>query len=369
MRKNYASYTAIDFARDLEFLKWVKYPAQNEELCRFWLNWLSENPSKREEVEEARQLIFAVLEEQYVPTDQKQSEIWSRIKQTLHENEAFLKSEESEFADEEDYGSRRRWIAVAASVALIIVCSLGYYVLQTSDRADGSLTASEFVLKREENKSSSPRTVVLEDGTSVILQPNSIINFPETFNVHEREVYLTGEAFFEVKKDATRPFKVHADEIVTRVLGTSFSVRNFKNGNVEVKVKTGKVSVFKDPGNDQDNDDKTHGVVLTPNQQVVYDRDQMRLTKSLVENPVVLIPKTKYDFEFRDTPVKEVFKEIEDAYGVDIVYDEDVLSNCYLNASLSDVPLYEKLRLICKGINASYEMMDSHIIIYGEGCD
>ncbi|HKZ38374.1 MAG TPA: DUF4974 domain-containing protein, partial [Chryseolinea sp.] len=111
------------------------------------------------------------------------------------------------------------------------------------------------------------------------------------------------------------------------------------------------------------------GVVLTANQQVVYEREEMKLTKSLVENPVVLVPLAKLDFEFTDTPIKEVFRLIENAYGVDIVYDEEALSTCYLNASLSDVPLYDKLKLICAGINATYEMMDSHIIIYGKGCN
>ena len=105
-----------------------------------------------------------------------------------------------------------------------------------------------------------------------------------------------------------------------------------------------------------------------PNQQVVYERIPMKMTKSLVENPTVLIPLAKQSFEFEDAPIKEVFTAIEEAYGVEIVFDEEALSSCYLNASLDDVPLYDKLKLICRGINTTYEIMDSHIIIYGKGC-
>ena len=92
------------------------------------------------------------------------------------------------------------------------------------------------------------------------------------------------------------------------------------------------------------------------------------MTKSLVENPAVLMPPARRNFEFADAPISEVFEAIEEAYGVEIVFDEQALASCYLNASLDDVALYDKLKLICRGINASYEIMDSHIIIYGKGC-
>jgi len=101
---------------------------------------------------------------------------------------------------------------------------------------------------------------------------------------------------------------------------------------------------------------------------VVFEKSAMKMTKSLVENPAVVTPPRRRNFEFVDTPIGEVFRSIEEAYGVQIVFDEEILASCYLNASLDDVPLYDKLKLICKGINASYEIIDSHIIIYGTGC-
>src|SRR5690606_20932726 len=159
----------------------------------------------------------------------------------------------------------------------------------------------------------------------------------------------------------------------TRVLGTSFTVRNMEGeGNVLVQVATGKVSVFRSTEEDRPLPaaaKAVDGVVLMPNQQVVYERLEMRMTKSLIENPRVLIPVEKQTFDFVDTPITEVFAAIEEAYGVDIVFDEEALSSCYLNASLTDVPLYEKLKLICRGINTTYEVIDSHIIIYGKGCN
>lgn len=361
MKKNYSSYYAADFARDADFLKWVKYPEQDPSLNDFWSSWLKENPSKKEEVEEARQLICAILEQKYTPTDAKQAEVWNKIRLTLHMDE-----ESVVFDDPEVRHTGIFWMKIAASVILVLGVSIGmYYLYPTKQIIQPTAVIEKTIFVKEENLTSSSRTVVLPDGSSIVLQPQSFIQFPKDFNGEEREVFLTGEAFFEVKRDPTRPFLVHTNEIVTRVLGTSFTVRGFENENVVVRVKTGRVSVFKEKANGN----PVEGVVLTPNQQVVYERDQMKLAKSLIEDPVVLGTKGKYDFEFVDTPIRQVFSDLEDAYGVDIVFDEETFSTCRLNASLSDMPLYDKLKLVCKGINATYEMLDSHIVIYGKGCN
>ncbi|HEY0742707.1 MAG TPA: FecR domain-containing protein [Chryseosolibacter sp.] len=366
MKKSYLSYTATDFARDADFLKWVKYPSDNQELTAFWMKWLNENPSKRDEVEEARQLIFAILEQNYRPSDEKQAEIWSKIRTTLH-----MDDQPVVFEDSESKESTLFWMKVAAAVIFLVVATFGTTYFLSGRNTELPIAAVQKpVFIKEENNTATPRTVVLKDGSSIILQPHSFIQVPKDFVGDQREVYLTGEAFFEVKRDPSRPFLVHTNEIITRVLGTSFNVRSFENENVVVRVKTGKVSVFKAKENKKGtaNGDAVEGVVLSPNQQVVYEREEMRLSKSLIEDPVVLGTKPRYDFEFKDTPIKNVFAEIEEAYGVDIVYDEEAFANCRLNASLTDAPLYDKLRLVCKAIHAHYELLDSQIVVYGKGC-
>jgi transmembrane sensor len=363
MKKNYSSYYAADFARDSDFVKWVKYPGQDQELNDFWNNWLGENPAKKDEVEEARHLIRAILEQKYSASDSKQAEVWNKIRTTLHKDDASVV-----FDDYERKHSGIFWLKIAASIILVAGVAIGtFYLYPTKQIIQPTAQVEKPVFVKEENLTANSRTVVLPDGSSIILQPQSFIQFPKDFNAGEdREVFLTGEAFFEVKRDPTRPFLVHTNEIVTRVLGTSFTVRGFENENVVVRVKTGRVSVFKE--NKQKGATDIEGVVLTPNQQVVYEREQMKMAKSLIEDPVVLGSKTNYDFKYIDTPVRKIFSELEGAYGVDIVYDEEAFASCHLNASLSDMPLYDKLKLVCKGINATYEMLDSQIVIYGKGC-
>lgn len=366
MKKNYSAYTAADFARDPDFLKWTKSPDENAGRTAFWEKWLTENPSKRQEVEEARQLIFTILEYNYRPSDDKEAEIWSKIRATLHLDDQPVEIKEP--------GKVRAlfWVKIAAAVVFLVVATFGttYFLTGRNTELPMALEPKPVFIK-EENRGSTPRTVVLRDGTSIILQPQSFIQVPKDFIGDLREVYLTGEAFFEVKRDPTKPFLVHTKEIVTRVLGTSFNVRGFEDENVTVRVKTGKVSVFKAKEKKEGTADEAvvEGVVLTPNQQVVYDRAKMSLSKSLIEDPVLLGTKPRYHFEFKDEPIVNVFKVIEEAYGVDILYDAEALAHCKLNASIADVPLYDKLRLICRAIDAQYEVLDSQIVVYGKGCN
>jgi len=360
--KNYTGYTADAFASDDDFIRWVTSPASHPDLDAFWKKWVAAHPEQKEEIEEARMMIEAVLEEpQFVPGQDLQDRVWQRIRQTTQLPEPAGQS----------IGLWRHWYSKAAVV--LVVLGLGWWIShrsRTFHMTNARIAkGTGVVLKTKKNDTSFPLTVELEDQSIVVLQPKSQLQYPEHFKNDVREVDLVGEAFFEVKKDPDKPFLVYTDEIVTRVLGTSFTVQNYP-ADVRVQVKTGRVTVLKDRGQKtpaQPND-ALEGVILNPNQQVVYERQEKRMIKSLVESPSVLTPVAKQEFEFNDVSIADVFRAIKDAYGVEIVYDEQVLANCRLTASLTDVSLHNKLKLICKAINASYDIIDSHIVIYGKGC-
>jgi transmembrane sensor len=358
--KPYSNYSAEELLCDDDFLKWVKYPDRYPHLKKFWENWLCENEQKREVVEQARCMILAIAtENEYVLSQGRVADIWKKIERS------------AQLTHKKQHSFWLGWFSKAAVVLLVM--AIGWAASRNEAHSPLMLvndhSGQHYI--RYVNNSDVPKTIILSDGTSVVLQPQSVLDYPKAFKPNVREVFLTGQAFFEVTRDPEKPFMVRSNEIVTRVLGTRFTVRNFEGeGEVLVQVKQGKVSVFRASMEKRlsENENPVEGVILAPNQQVLYERDKMKLTKSLVENPSVLIPLAEEKFEFVDAPIKEVFATIEQAYGVEIVFDEEAFSSCYLNASLSDVPLYDKLKLICKGINTTYEIMDSHIIIYGKGC-
>ena len=93
------------------------------------------------------------------------------------------------------------------------------------------------------------------------------------------------------------------------------------------------------------------------------------MVKTLVEKPEIILAKEDVPhFTFEDTPVTEVFQAIEKAYGIDILYDAEIMKDCPLTATLENQPLNEKLMVICKAVEANYEILDGQIVIHSTGC-
>ncbi|GGM88537.1 iron dicitrate transporter FecR [Dyadobacter beijingensis] len=260
------------------------------------------------------------------------------------------------------------WAAVAASVALLAGVFLhelpkeSIYLPAFSaiwESADEGFAVS--------NTSHKPQRLTLEDGSVVILQPNSRISYPEHFGERKRMVYLHGEAFFQVKRDVTKPFIVSTGNLATQVLGTSFNVRSYDGArSVEVQVATGRVSVYE---TSDIHSSSKNGFILTPNQKVVFDRDSRKMELGIVKNPAVVKPiEAGKRFEFAEIPAADVLAMLEKTYGIDIVVEGDVLRNCLFTGDLNDLPMFDQLDLICKAVNVAYERRGASLFISGEGC-
>jgi transmembrane sensor len=241
------------------------------------------------------------------------------------------------------------------------------------------LTYNQLIIENNEglveqtNNTKKPQIIVLSDGSSVLLQPNSKLSYPKIFSGTVRKVYLSGEGFFEISKNPKKPFYVYANEMVTRVVGTSFKIRAYANQpNFEVIVHTGKVNV----STNQLVSDLKKEINLLPNQALRVVR------KDLVFNKIIDITQDKelslstspieqLQFEFIDIPVVQILKTIEQGYLVKIDYPSQKMRDCYLTTSLSDQPLSEKLKIICKsmGNNTTYEMNGNQITISTDGCN
>ena len=271
---------------------------------------------------------------------------------------------------------KKFWFKIAASLTIVMLFAWLAISRLTEHGVSGvkeNLTADRGLLIEKINSGKVPLLVRLNDGSQVTLAPESRIRYARKFVGSKREVYLTGEAFFDIHKDPSRPFFVYANELVTKVLGTSFTIKAYKTSKeVTVEVKTGRVSVFTqlDPdAKEKISNHELEGVVLSPNQKIIYARDQIRMVKTLVEKPEIIISKAKTpQFIFEDMPVSEVFDAIGKAYGIDILYDEELLKDCPLTAILENQTLHEKLTIICKAIEANYEILDGQIVVHGKGC-
>ncbi|MEO5564738.1 MAG: FecR family protein [Chitinophagaceae bacterium] len=266
-----------------------------------------------------------------------------------------------------------KWM-VAASIAIIISVG-GYFLIQKTRTGDNSYSFAALIpdsMITKVNASHSQEVFKMADGSTVRMEPNSILHYARNFDADKREVFLEGEAFFQVAKNPGKPFLVYYNNIVTKVLGTSFRVNtNAQTGNVEVSVKTGRVQVYENAKLLKDS--RNIPVILTPNQKVIYKTQDRLFETSLVEEPQPIMANETENivlpFVYDQEKMVDIFKHIEANYGIEIVVENTNINNCSFTGDVSGQNLYTKLKIICLTMNATYEINGTKILIKGNGCN
>lgn len=362
MIEKYTTYSVEDFVGDERFIQWVKSPDTQNNL--FWKRVIAVYPDRGPVIEQARQILVQLSEASAMPFPKEDpAEIWDNIDTKLFT---------TKLDSGQKSGYRRLWMA-AASVFLLLGLGWSAYYSLLPEKTTGYQQLVQNVetpLKEVVNKGQKTLVVTLSDGSRVFLAKDSKLSYASDFTKKTRDVYLSGAAFFDVAKDPEKPFIVYANELVTKVLGTSFTIKAFdQDKQVTVAVKTGRVSVFANRYV-ADIDPETKGIILIPNQQADFQRENETLSRSLVEQPKVVIAKKELEkFAFNNAPVAEIFEAMESAYGVDFLFDPEVLSSCHLTTSLSEETLFERLDVICEAIGATYKVVDAQIVITGRKCN
>ena len=267
--------------------------------------------------------------------------------------------------------SGKMWYRVAAAFVIMALAGLGFYVYSQQGLFDEEINVSVAKSSTVTNNTSRVTLHKLSDGTVIMLQPNGSLEFPDEFPSDKREIVLTGEAFFDVNKEKNRPFIINTGDVTVRVLGTSFNVRAYEGAKeITVAVKTGKVSVYAKGDNiDAKKNTTKQEIILTPNQEVVYNTVNENFSRKIVDDPQIILEKpTLFAMEYDATPVAKIFQVVEENYGIDIVYDEEALSSCSLTTSMSEEGLFERIEIICQAIGARYEMIDGKIVVSSSGC-
>ncbi|ACT92900.1 FecR family protein [Dyadobacter fermentans] len=271
------------------------------------------------------------------------------------------------------------WWKWAAAAVVLLVAGWATYRYQATQPPSLAGASAEKVTRKNlvtnTNQSNAPKAFQLPDGSEIRLSPKSSISYEPRFDGVQREVYLEGNAFFHVRKDSRRPFLVHTGDVVTKVLGTSFWVKGMDNNSaIEVSVVTGKVAVSQHTGPDPAGTGKVaNGVILTANQRVKYTSQTHTFETGLVAAPVPMPVdkagnKVSGSFDFQESPFSEVIGKIEEAYGIEIILEDETIKGCMFSGNITRQPLFTKLDLLCNSINASYEVRGTRILISGKGC-
>lgn len=353
---NYDNYEIEDFLQDDSFIDWILNG--KAEGNAFWTTFLLEHPEKRTLIEKARAILISI---NVKPLEDQLSDIEISLRVKLIQEHVFLQIPERQVPMVNIY--QRQWFKIAAIFLVFIsVGFIAYQILTTQDDLITKDMLSNQV--KISNTSKKSKLVLMSDGSLAVLTPGSEIQFPSAFKGEERNVYLQGEAFFEVHKDHKHPFLVHSQNMITRVLGTSFTVKAFKNAaEFKVIVNTGKVWVY-DQKNKPAAEKKDIVIVLTPNQQVIYKRDIFQFKKDTLTHPLLLSKEVAdKELNFANVPFSTVISKLNAAYGIQIEYNKQKLGDLRITALLAEHPLNEKVELICRAVNAKYRFADGRIII------
>ncbi len=255
-------------------------------------------------------------------------------------------------------GNSRIW-AVAASIALLVASTVTAYWLgsrQTylSDNTNQLTAVKENVLYQTVIRNSKT-SFQLPDGTTVWLNGDSKLTYPERFSAEERIVRLEGEAFFEVVRNEQTPFFVETEDMSIKVLGTSFGVISSAEAGIhETILLTGKVEVnsvrLPEP------------VMLYPNQKLAYDKmKDGYLIEKVDADEYTLWRKDK--LIMNDEPLSSIFKKMERWYGVNIVCQGKIPLNTRYSITITDEPKEEILRLLSIYARIDYKMENKKVVI------
>ncbi|MEI6265895.1 MAG: FecR family protein [Sphingobacteriia bacterium] len=248
----------------------------------------------------------------------------------------------------------QKWTLAAACVLLFIASTIVYILPKKDDSTVFTSTNKKipFVSNKKntntlfkwvtiENKSRQIKKYQLNDGSTVHLSPKASIQFTSQFV--ERNIFLNGEAYFQVTKNKLKPFTVFTGAISTTALGTSFSINapNAASKKVHIKLYTGKVVVKAV----QQQGIKNKDIFLLPGDEVVYNTLKMLAnTNRFKESDNKYLATKKInaateswstDIQFEHTSLDEVLIKIQEIFAIKIIYDSSQVANINFTGSIN----------------------------------
>jgi transmembrane sensor len=200
-------------------------------------------------------------------------------------------------------------------------------------------------------------TVLLSDGTKVTLNANSDLRYPQNFNGKTREVYLKGEAYFEVVHNVSKPFIIHSGKLKTQVLGTTFTVSAYSQVKpMNVTVLTGKVAV---------KDESTQALaILTRGQSATTGSNKKTFVLTSLANPEDAIAWMEDKLIFDNADLEGVALKLSNKYGVAIKITGNKLPQQRITAIFQGQNLPGILNAITKLTHSGYKVHNNTYILY-----
>jgi transmembrane sensor len=346
--KKYIKYSTEEFILDDDFMKWVLHPTQ--ETDRYWNGFLQKHPEKKQQVKEAVFMIKAIRAVEPAFSQQR----FDRVYNNAQPSSTPVR--------------KIGWMVAKIAAVFLLLVSIGgvWYYLQTDRQffpmelataeqiekgrvilpdgtinefetertqirqtTSGELTINSDTLSLGEATEKAGKTamaqviipygkrsdITLADGTRIWLNSGSQLSYPVNFTGNSREVYLSGEAFFEVESDPAKPFHVITGDMKIRVTGTKFNVTSYASDQTtQTVLLSGKVSAAK-------NQRFARTVELEPGERIVYNKQDDNMEKDFVDVELYASWVNGY-LRFDNEPVENIFKKLERYYNKNILTEK-----------------------------------------------
>ncbi len=305
--------------------------------------WLDANPADRELVERLGDVMSAA------PVDVDVERALARVHQRIdHAQQRPTLTLERGGAASTPKRSRTAWLG-----GLIAAAAVAAIVFTTLRRPSAATTAT--TVRRYTTVVGKRDSVTLADGSRVILGPQTTLEVPANFGGASRSVALDGDAWFDVKHDASRPFRVRSPGALIEDVGTTFTVESDGGNGTSVAVVNGSVRLRRDSMS-------TDGVLLSAGDRGSIDSTgQARVERNAVRDEDTAWISGR--LAFRDAPLSQVAAELERWYGVKIVVADSALREQHVTTSFEGESVDQVMRILGLAMGASIERRGDSAIV------
>ena len=346
--------TGEELAGDESFQSYVF--RKNRDDVMFWESFIALHPEKQNEIDGAAEILHMLaFRRASTPAHEKEIELTRLLSSipAFETQNAVADLEENSEAIASSPVRRlftSQWSRVAASMTgVLVLLSAAFFVVEGFFRQE----TLKYETQYGENM-----TIRLPDSSVVILNGNTRLTLHEGWHNNVREVWLDGEAFFEVKHRGSSPnarFTVHTPGMDVEVLGTRFNVFN-RDDKVNVVLNSGKVELKISSATD------TSSLVMNPDESVEFLRKDHSIIKKQVNAELLTSWRNKV-LVFENTPLYQIGEIIENTYGMEVIFDRSVDKNEALAGTIPTENLDVLLTVLAKSSRLNITRRKHQIVI------
>jgi ferric-dicitrate binding protein FerR (iron transport regulator) len=260
-------------------------------------------------------------EADFIPEKEVEERVWAKLQKQIH----IIKPIPVKLS------LWKKNLHIAASILVPLLCiGLGYYYAKNTPIQDNDRMTVQVEIGQKAK-------MQLPDGTSVWLNSAGLLTYDNAYNKKERVVHLQGEAYFEVKKDKTRPFVVKMNDLSVEALGTSFDIKAYPDDNyIAATLIEGSIRISS----------PTQSELLAPNEKLTITKNDGQFTKSVLPDAKKNVAWINNQLTFEQERMENIAKTLERMYNVRIRFASDKLENLRFSGTIKNNNLENVLQVI-----------------------